>query len=271
VLTQGRDEISPELGRLPGQEEKPEEPDDNAVDRLVGDLRVHGADLGQVRGLGGPHGRGAQADQHAGRDQRVEPRVELRADVRYVAQHGQAQRPLDGEPLDEERGHEYAAEHERGVDGGQGHGAQALARVDRALQVGRALERGELHHERQADGGHVLQDPPLLLGRHLELALGQVVVAAAVVVVADQRRRLGQVPVAVVLVLLEALVLVAAHHGYRVHGHVGRLPVAALLVLVVAGRFSVVEHAAVHAETLPAVGGRHHDGSVARVSADVHA
>jgi len=210
--TQRRDEIAPKLGGLPSQEEEPEEPDDDTVHLLVGELGVHGPGLREVRGLGRPHGRGAQAHEHAGRHQRVEPRVELGADVRYVAQHGQAQRPLDGQPLDEERGHEYAAEHQRRVDGGQRHGAQALARVDRTLQVGRALERGELDHERQADGGHVLQDPPLLFGRHLELALGLVVVAVAVGHAAE--RRLGKAPVAGLqhVIPLEALVLVAADH-----------------------------------------------------------
>jgi len=234
---------------------------------LVCELGVHSPGLREVRGLRGPHGRCAQAHEHSGRHQRVEPRIELGTDVRYVAQHGQAKGPLDGEPLDEERRHEYAAEHQGRVDGGQGHGAQALAGVDRTLQVGRALERGELHHERQADGGHVLQDPPLLFGRHFELSLGLVVVAVAVGHDVAERR-LGQVPVAGLhqVVALEALVLVAADHGYRVHGHVGRL--LAILALFVAAsrvfrRLAVVEQAAVHAEALAAVGGRHHVGPVA--------
>jgi len=194
MRTQRRDEVAPKLGGLPCQEEESEESDDDTVHLLVGELGVHGPSLREVCGLGGPHGRGAQAHEHAGWHQRVEPRVELGADVRYVAQHGQAQRPLDGQPLDEERGHEYAAEHQRRIDGGQGHGAQAFAGIDRTLQVGRALERGELDHERQADGGHVLQDPPLLFGRHLKLALGLIVVTVSVGHATE--RRLGKAPVA---------------------------------------------------------------------------
>jgi len=235
---------------------------------LVRELGVYGAGLREVRRFRGPHGRGAQAHKHAGGHKRVEPRIELGTDVRYVAQHGQAQRPLDGQPLDEERGHEYAAEHQRRVNGGQGHGAQALAGVDRTLQVCCALERGELDHEREADGGHVLEDPPLLFGRHLELSLGLVIVAVAVGHVAE--RRLGQIPVAGLQVIpLEALVFVAPDHRYRVHGHVGRLlalvgvGIFALLVASAFGRFAVVEQAAVHAETLATVGGRHHVGVVA--------
>lgn len=94
-----------------------------------------------------------------------------------------------------------------------------------------------------------------------------------VIVVVDGRlcRRLGQVPVAVVhVVLLERLVLVSAHHGYRVHGHIRRrLPIAAAataasvlaaaMMVMMVGRFPVMEHAGVHAEALPAVGRRHHD------------
>lgn len=79
------------------------------------------------------------------------------------------------------------------------------------------------------------------------------------VVVAD-RRRLGQAPVSGEVVLFETLVLVAADHRYRVHGHVRRFTV---VFVVVAGRFPVVEHAAVHAETLPAISGRHHDDASA--------
>lgn len=148
ALTEGRDEVAPELGGLPGEEEESEEADDDAVHRLVGEFGVDAGDLGEVGGFGGPHGRGAETQQYAGGHEGVEARVELRGDVRGVAEQGETQRPLDSEPFDEERGHEDAGDDERRVDGGQGDRAETLLGVDGALQVGRPLERGELHHER---------------------------------------------------------------------------------------------------------------------------
>lgn len=65
-------EIAPKFGRLPGEEEEAEESHDNRVDRLIGDLGVDLPDLGEIRGLGRPHGSGAQTEQDTGRHQCVE-------------------------------------------------------------------------------------------------------------------------------------------------------------------------------------------------------
>lgn len=123
MLTQRRYEVSPELSRLPSQEEESEEPHDDGVHRLVGELGVDAAHLGEVGRLGGPHGSRPQAEKNACRDERVEAWIELRADVRRVAHHGEAQSPLDGQPFDDERRHEDTGEYEGRVDGGQRHGA----------------------------------------------------------------------------------------------------------------------------------------------------
>ena len=128
-LTQGRDEVAPELGGLPGKEEEAEEPHDDGVDGLVGELGVDAADLGEVGGFRCPHGCRAEAKQNAGRHQGVEFRIELGADVRSVAQHGHAQGPFHGQPLDDEGGHEDAGEHQGRVYSRQGHGAQAVTCV----------------------------------------------------------------------------------------------------------------------------------------------
>lgn len=109
-LTEGRDQVAPELRGLPGEEEEAEEPDDNAVHGLVCELGVDPGHLGEIGSFGRPHGRGAQTQQHSCGDEGVEPRVELGGDVGSVAQQREAQRPLDREPLDEEGGHEDAGD-----------------------------------------------------------------------------------------------------------------------------------------------------------------
>jgi len=90
---------------LPRQEEEAEEPYDDSINRLIGDLGVNPANLREICSLGGPHGRGAETKEYAGRYQGIEFRIELRADVWCVAEHRYTEGPLDGEPFDEESGY----------------------------------------------------------------------------------------------------------------------------------------------------------------------
>lgn len=66
-------------------------------------------------------------------------RVELRSDVRCVADHTGAERPLDGQPPDDERRNEDARDNDGGVDGAERYGAETVFGVDRRLQIGGAL------------------------------------------------------------------------------------------------------------------------------------
>jgi len=69
----------------------------------------------------------------------------------------------DGEisPYDESR-QEDIAEEQAAVNGRQGERAQGVIRVDGALQVRRAHESGEVHHEGAADRQDVPHDSPSL-------------------------------------------------------------------------------------------------------------
>jgi len=86
--------------------------------------------LRQICGLSSPHGRGAKTQENAGGYQGVKFGIELRADVRRVTQHRQAESPLDGESLDEESGHEDAREYQGGVDGRKRDGTETIAGID---------------------------------------------------------------------------------------------------------------------------------------------
>lgn len=207
ILTERGDEVAPEFGGLPREEEESEESNDYGVGGLVDELGVDASGLGEVGGLGRPHGGGAEAQEHAGRHQGVEPGVELETDVGGVAEHAQAEGPLDGEPLDDEGGHEYAAEDEGRVYGRQTDRAEAVVGVYGTLEVGRALERGELDHEGDRDGADVLEDPPLLAPGELELAGLSVVLGQGGGLVGLGRHVVGHR--AAHVVLAEALVVVA--------------------------------------------------------------
>lgn len=74
---QAGDEVSPQLGGLPGEEEEAEEAHNDRLHRLIRDLGVHLSQLRQIRGLTRPHRGGAETEQNTGRDQRVESREEL--------------------------------------------------------------------------------------------------------------------------------------------------------------------------------------------------
>lgn len=62
LLTQTRDQISPQLGRLPGQEEEAEEPHNYRIHSLFGYFRINLTDLCQIGGLRCPHRSGTQTD-----------------------------------------------------------------------------------------------------------------------------------------------------------------------------------------------------------------
>lgn len=87
-LTERGDEVAPELGGLPSQEEEPEEPHNDGVHRLVGELRVNTTDLSEIGGLRRPHRSGPESQKNTGWYQGIEFRIELGADVGSVAQHG---------------------------------------------------------------------------------------------------------------------------------------------------------------------------------------
>lgn len=73
ALTKRRDKVSPELSSLPREEEETEEPDNDAVDRLVSELSVDRPGLREVGRFGCPHRSCAQTEQHSSRHQGVEP------------------------------------------------------------------------------------------------------------------------------------------------------------------------------------------------------
>ena len=117
--------------------------------------------LVEVGALGGPHGRGAQAEDEGCGDEGVELGVELGRHVGRVAEDAHHQRPLHLEVLDEDAGHEHAGQDEADVDRGGGPGAQVVHHVDGALQLAHGLEGGEeqqegeevCHEHRGLDGG----------------------------------------------------------------------------------------------------------------------
>lgn len=57
--------------------------------------------------------------------------IELRSDVRSVADHTGAQRPFDGEPTDDQSGNEDAGHHDGRVHSTERYGAEAVLRIDR--------------------------------------------------------------------------------------------------------------------------------------------
>ncbi len=169
-LTSWRNDVPNDTRALKQQEEDAKEPDNRSL--LVGRLplrfdasvardgRVRLAHLRQVSALGRPHRRGPEPEDNASRYERVELWVELGSNVDRVAEHGKHHRVLDGQVVYEERGQEHAGQDEAGVQRGEGYGAEAVDRVDGALEAGHALERGEEGQEAEADDDHVLHDPP---------------------------------------------------------------------------------------------------------------
>lgn len=124
--TQAGDEIAPELGGLPGQEEEAKEAHYNGVHRLFRYLGIHLPHLRQVGGLGRPHGRSTHTHKDTGGDQSVEAGEELEGNVGGIAEHTADQGPLDGQLPDDQCGQEDAGHHQGGVDGAQGYCSQAI-------------------------------------------------------------------------------------------------------------------------------------------------
>ena len=127
--------------------------------------------LVEIGALGGPHGRGAQAEDEGCGDEGVELGVELGRHVGRVAEDAHHQRPLHLEVLDEDAGHEHAGQDEADVDRGGGPGAQVVHHVDGALQLAHGLERGEEQEEGEGNEENILVYLPLLplplLRRHV--------------------------------------------------------------------------------------------------------
>ncbi len=96
----------------------------------LGHCCVGFADLRQVGALGRPHRGCSEAEHDPCRYQRVELRIELCRDVNRVAEHGKHDRVLDGQVVYEERREEHAGQDEACVQRGQGHGTEAVDRVD---------------------------------------------------------------------------------------------------------------------------------------------
>ena len=79
-----------------------------------------------------------------------------------IAEHGEAERPLDGQSPDHQGRKEYAADHNCCVNGTKRYCSQAVLGVDGRLEIGDALEGCELDHEGEGNHNDVLEDSPFL-------------------------------------------------------------------------------------------------------------
>lgn len=112
--------------------------------------------------------------------------------IRGIAQHGEAQGPLDGQAANDEGGNENTADDNGRVDGAQRNCAQAILGVYGGLQVGRALEGCELDHEGKGHDADVLEDSPFLAGRQFDLlSVGGRVKVLVLIIVGRSHSHLG--------------------------------------------------------------------------------